>query len=177
MKKTALSPELKAVLKRLKLGAIIDTLPDRTALAEKDRTPIQDFLLMILGDEVSRRDAAATACRSAALSATPSSGGSVASLITTTSAAPAGALAAKPIARSALFVAVAGATPDPVMGCAIAAGARASDRQAERSRLFMRMIDIPRCSMTWTGHSNARRARKSASTNDSCLPSDDMPAT
>jgi hypothetical protein len=70
----------------------------------------------------------------------------VASVITTTSAAPAGALAANPIARSALFAAVAGTTPDPgfcyayLSVCASAAGARASDRQAERSRLFMRMF-------------------------------------
>jgi DNA replication protein DnaC len=63
MKKTSLSPELKTVLKRLKLGATIDVLPDRIALAEKDRTPIQDFLLMVLGDEVSRRDAAAGSLR------------------------------------------------------------------------------------------------------------------
>ena len=43
MKKTSLTPELKVVLKRLRLGATIDTLPDRIALAEKDRTPIQDL--------------------------------------------------------------------------------------------------------------------------------------
>ena len=47
MKKVALSPELKATLKRLKLGAMADTLPDRIALAEKERVPIQDFLLLL----------------------------------------------------------------------------------------------------------------------------------
>ena len=48
----------------------------------------------------------------------------------------AGALAAKPIARSALLAAIAGTTPDPVTVCAKAGGANANDRHAARSRLL-----------------------------------------
>lgn len=55
-----LSHELVAALKRLKLGKIIDTLPDRLTLAEKQEMPFEDLLLLLLTDEVSRRDTAAT---------------------------------------------------------------------------------------------------------------------
>lgn len=103
--------------------------------------PRKDSVEPALPSKPAAAIAAVTAWRSPLPSAIPSSGGSVAPFITTTSAAPAGALVAKPMARSALFAAVAGATPDPVTtDCAIAAGARASDRQAERSRLFMRIF-------------------------------------
>ncbi len=102
--------------------------------------PRSDNVEPVLPSKLAAAMAAVTAVRSAAPSATPSSGGKLASVITTTSAAPAGAFAEKPMARSALFAAVAGTTPEPVTDCAIAAGARVSDRQAERSRLFMRMV-------------------------------------
>lgn len=51
-----ISPDLKSTLKRLKLGPLLDTLPDRLTLARQQKIPHQDFLLMILTDEVSRRD-------------------------------------------------------------------------------------------------------------------------
>lgn len=35
MKPASISPELKAAMKRLRLGGLIDTLPDRLALAKK----------------------------------------------------------------------------------------------------------------------------------------------
>jgi DNA replication protein DnaC len=40
----------------LKLGRLLDTLPDRLVLARQQKMPHQDFLLLLLTDEVSRRD-------------------------------------------------------------------------------------------------------------------------
>ena len=58
-----IQPDLKASLKRLKLGRLLDTLPDRLALARQQKLPHQDFLLMLLVDEVERRDSNATTLR------------------------------------------------------------------------------------------------------------------
>lgn len=58
-----ISPDLKAVLRRLKLSPILDTLPERLTLARQQKMPIQDFLLLILQDEVARRDSQAAAHR------------------------------------------------------------------------------------------------------------------
>jgi DNA replication protein DnaC len=60
---TSLSPDLLAVLRRLKLSLILPTLPDRLALARQQRLAYEDFLLTVLADEVSRRDSNATAAR------------------------------------------------------------------------------------------------------------------
>ena len=57
------SPELVAVLRRLKLSLILPTLPDRLTLARQQQLPHQDFLLTVLADEVSRRDSQAVALR------------------------------------------------------------------------------------------------------------------
>jgi DNA replication protein DnaC len=57
------SPELTSVLRRLKLGRLLDTLPERFVLARQQDMPHQDFLLLTLSDEVSRRDSAAVALR------------------------------------------------------------------------------------------------------------------
>ena len=54
-----LDPELCAALKKLRLGPIIDTLPERIAMAEKDAVPFEDLLLVVLTDEVSRRQSTA----------------------------------------------------------------------------------------------------------------------
>jgi DNA replication protein DnaC len=51
-----ITTDLKQILKRLKLGPLLDTLPDRLALARQQKMPHQDFLLMLLADEVTRRD-------------------------------------------------------------------------------------------------------------------------
>jgi len=51
-----ISPDLRAMLRRLKLGRLLDTLPDRLTLARQQKMPHQDFLLLLLTDEVSRRD-------------------------------------------------------------------------------------------------------------------------
>jgi DNA replication protein DnaC len=58
-----IAPELKTVLKRLKLSRMLDTLPERLALARQQKMPHQDFLLLALGDEASRRDGQATTQR------------------------------------------------------------------------------------------------------------------
>ena len=48
--------ELKPLLKRLKLGAMLDTLPERLALARRDQLDYAAFLQILLADEVERRD-------------------------------------------------------------------------------------------------------------------------
>lgn len=49
-------PSLKAVLKRLKLSGLVDTLPDRAAYAQKAALPPLDFLELALQDEIDRRE-------------------------------------------------------------------------------------------------------------------------
>jgi hypothetical protein len=51
-----ISVDRKRALKRLKLGPMLATLPERLVIARKKKLPHQDWLLMILSDEVSRRD-------------------------------------------------------------------------------------------------------------------------
>ena len=58
-----ISPELKTVLKRLRLGRMLDTLPERLVLARQQKLPHPDFLLLVLSDEVSRREGQATLTR------------------------------------------------------------------------------------------------------------------
>jgi DNA replication protein DnaC len=58
-----IQPDLKTVMRRLRLGKLLDTLPERLALARQQKMPHQDFLLLLLGDEVSRRDGAAVVQR------------------------------------------------------------------------------------------------------------------
>jgi DNA replication protein DnaC len=58
-----IQPELKTVLRRLKLGRLLDTLPERFVLARSQKMPHQDFLLLALGDEVSRRDSVSATVR------------------------------------------------------------------------------------------------------------------
>ncbi|QDP94884.1 ATP-binding protein [Microlunatus elymi] len=56
VKPIEVTPELKSLMRRLKLGQLLDTLPDRLALARSNRMPHHDFLEMIFSDEVTRRD-------------------------------------------------------------------------------------------------------------------------
>jgi DNA replication protein DnaC len=58
-----IAPELSAVLRRLKLGRLHDTLPERLVLARQQQMPAQDFLLLVLSDEVARRDSLAVTHR------------------------------------------------------------------------------------------------------------------
>jgi len=58
-----ISPDLKAVLRRLKLSRLLDTLPERLVLARQQKMPHQDFLLQVLSDEATRRDTLAVTLR------------------------------------------------------------------------------------------------------------------
>ncbi len=58
-----ISPELRAMMRRLKLGRLLDTLPERLVLARQQQLAHQDFLLLLLGDEVARRDSLAVTLR------------------------------------------------------------------------------------------------------------------
>ncbi len=53
---TDVKPSLKAVLKRLKLGGLVPTLPDRAAYAQKASLSPLDFLELALQDEIDRRE-------------------------------------------------------------------------------------------------------------------------
>jgi DNA replication protein DnaC len=57
------SAELKALMRRLKLGRLLDTLPERLALARTQHLAHHDFLEMLLADEVARRDRQAATLR------------------------------------------------------------------------------------------------------------------
>ncbi len=52
----SVTAELKPLLKRLKLGAMMDTLPERLVLARRDQLDYAAFLQILLADEVGRRD-------------------------------------------------------------------------------------------------------------------------
>jgi len=67
-----ISTDLKATLKRLKLGPILETLPERLALARQQKIPHQDFLLLVLSDEAQRRDSRAAIVRAQRASIDPS---------------------------------------------------------------------------------------------------------
>lgn len=58
-----ITPDLKTVLKRLKLGRMLDTLPERLLLARQQKMAHQDFLTLVLSDEGSRRDGLASTVR------------------------------------------------------------------------------------------------------------------
>ena len=59
----AISPDLKTTLRRLKLSRMLDTLPERLVLARQQKMPHQDLLLLVLSDEVSRRESLAVTLR------------------------------------------------------------------------------------------------------------------
>ncbi len=50
------TPELKALLRRVKLGRCLDTLPERLALAHTGQMGHAEFLELVLADEVTRRE-------------------------------------------------------------------------------------------------------------------------
>ena len=57
------TPELKALLRRVKLGRCLDTLPERLALAATGGLGHAEFLELVLADEVSRRETSSAALR------------------------------------------------------------------------------------------------------------------
>jgi hypothetical protein len=67
----SVSGELKAILRSLKLGKLLDTLPDRLALARQQKLPHADFLELVLADEVTRRDTNSAALRARAAGLDP----------------------------------------------------------------------------------------------------------
>jgi DNA replication protein DnaC len=48
--------ELKPLLKRLRLGYLLNTLPERLALARRDQLDYAAFLQILLADEITRHD-------------------------------------------------------------------------------------------------------------------------
>jgi DNA replication protein DnaC len=60
---TTVTPELRALLRRLKLGRTLDTLPERLALAKGRSLAHAEFLELVLADEVTRRDTTSAALR------------------------------------------------------------------------------------------------------------------
>jgi len=60
---TAVDADLLATLRKLKLGRLVDTLPERLALAHTNKLSHAEFLQIVLADEVTRRDAASATLR------------------------------------------------------------------------------------------------------------------
>jgi DNA replication protein DnaC len=52
----AVDADLKKLMRSLKLGRMLDTLPERLALARQQSMPYADFLSLVFADEVERRD-------------------------------------------------------------------------------------------------------------------------
>ena len=65
------SADLKQVLRTLKLGKLLDTLPERLTLARQQNLPHADFLELVLADEVTRRDTNSAALRARAAGLDP----------------------------------------------------------------------------------------------------------
>lgn len=62
----AISNELKTVLRAVKLGRCLDTLPERLALAKARTMGHAEFLELVLSDEVTRRETSSAALRARA---------------------------------------------------------------------------------------------------------------
>ena len=58
-----ISTDLRGVLKRLRLSGILETLPERLISARQQKSPHQDFMLLVLADEIQRRDGQASVLR------------------------------------------------------------------------------------------------------------------
>ena len=58
-----LSPELRTILRALKLGKMLDTLPERITLAKQQHLPHAEFLELVLADEIARREHTSAALR------------------------------------------------------------------------------------------------------------------
>ena len=65
------SADLKQVLRTLKLGKMLYTLPERLTLARQQNLPHADFLHLVLADEVTRRDTNSAALRARAAGLDP----------------------------------------------------------------------------------------------------------
>jgi DNA replication protein DnaC len=58
-----IGPDLKSHLRALKLGRLLDILPERLTLARQQNMTHADFLELVLADEVSRRESGSAALR------------------------------------------------------------------------------------------------------------------
>jgi DNA replication protein DnaC len=67
----AVSPDLRTTLRALKLGQMLDTLPDRLTLARQQKMTHADFLELVLADEVTRREAKSASLRARAAGLNP----------------------------------------------------------------------------------------------------------
>jgi DNA replication protein DnaC len=65
------SGDLKQVLRALKLGRLMDTLPERLTLARQQNMPHADFLELVLADEITRREANSAVQRARAAGLNP----------------------------------------------------------------------------------------------------------
>lgn len=61
-----ISVELRALMRRLRLGQLLDTLPERLALARQHHLSHMEFLEQLFSDEVQRRDATSASVRARA---------------------------------------------------------------------------------------------------------------
>ena len=61
-----ITPELRALLRRVKLGRCLDTLPERLALATGRQMGHAEFLELVLADEVTRRETTSASIRARA---------------------------------------------------------------------------------------------------------------
>jgi len=67
----AVSPDLRATLRALKLGQMLATLPDRLTLARQQKMTHADFLELVLADEATRREAKSASLRARAAGLDP----------------------------------------------------------------------------------------------------------
>jgi DNA replication protein DnaC len=67
----AITPELRSLLRAVKLGQLLPTLPERLTLARAHNLGHAEFLELILSDEVTRRDATSAARRARAAGLDP----------------------------------------------------------------------------------------------------------
>jgi DNA replication protein DnaC len=67
-----ISAELKTVLRHVKLGRCLDTLPERLALAKNRNLGHAEFLELVLSDEVTRRETTSASLRARAAGLDPS---------------------------------------------------------------------------------------------------------
>ena len=66
-----ISPDLKKVMRQLKLGRMLDTLPERLTLARQQHLSHAAFLELVLADEATRRDTSSAARRARAAGLDP----------------------------------------------------------------------------------------------------------
>jgi hypothetical protein len=67
----AVGPDLRTMLRALKLGQMLHTLPERLTLARQQQMTHADFLELVLADEVTRREAKSAGLRAKAAGLDP----------------------------------------------------------------------------------------------------------